>query len=194
MSNGKVWKRLSISSLVLFLIMLGVVIVIFLRSSTTIVLLVRHGERNDTASCTPPTNNPPLNSAGQTRADTLAHVTEDTGLQAIYASELCRTQQTVQPIADDLGLTVNNVNQHAADGSANVDDLVAQIKAGNQGQKILVAGHSETVPLIIEKLGGGTVAAIGGTEFDNLYVVTIHKWWLLGTRVRVVRLKYGVPT
>ena len=193
----RLWKGLTISSLALLLLILGMVIVVYWKSSTTVVLLVRHGERNDTASCTPTMNNPPnppLSSLGQTRADTLAHVTEDTGLQAIYASEFCRTQQTVQPIAANLGLTVNNVNHHAADGSPNVDDLVNQINADNEGQKILVAGHSDTVPLIIEKLGGGTVSPIGGTEFDNLYVVTIHKWWYFRKRVRVLRLKYGTPS
>lgn len=99
----------------------------------------------------------------------------------------------MQPIATNLGLTVNNISQHAADGTVNVNELITQIKNDNEGKKILVAGHSDTVPLIIEKLGGGAIEPIGETEFDNLYVVTIVKWWFL-KRTRVVRLKYGVPT
>lgn len=193
MASGKGWKALAISALALTAVVITGLIVIYWRGSTTIVLLVRHGERDDTASCTPPASNPPLNTAGQTRAGTLTHVSEDTGLQAIYASEFCRTQQTVQPIANQLGLAVNVVNQHAADGSPNVNALVTQVNSSNVGQKILIAGHSDTVPLIIERLGGGMVDAIGGTEFDNLYVVTIFRWWFL-KQTRVVRLKYGVPT
>ena len=204
MDTGKLWKRLTISSLALVLIMLCGIIVVYYWSSTTVVLLVRHAERNDAIACTavdtacvlPNSSpaNPVLSVAGETRAATLAHVGEDAGLQTIYASCFCRTQQTVQPIATNLGLAVKNVSQHAADGSPDVDALVTQIKTDNDGQRVLVAGHSDTVPLIIEKLGGGTIDPITGSEFDNLYVVTIVKWWFLKKRVRVVRLKYGVPT
>lgn len=193
MANGKGWKALTIASLGLSALLITAVIVVYWRGSTTVILLVRHAERDDTMSCTPPTSNPPLTTAGQTRAGELAHVGEDTGLQAIYASEFCRTQQTAQPIATQEGLTVNVVNQYSAAGSPDVLPLVNQVKTTNEGQKILIAGHSDTVPLIIQELGGGTVDPIGGTEFDNLYVVTILKWWFL-KRTRVVRLKYGVPS
>lgn len=192
MANGKGWKALTISSLVLSAVLITGMILIYWRSSTTVVLVIRHGERNDTTSCTPPTSNPPLSTAGQTRAGTLTHVGEDTGLQAIYASEFCRTQQTVQPIATQLGLTVNAVSQHAPDGSANVDDLMSQVGSNNTGQFVLIAGHTDTVPVIIERLGGGAISPIGEAEFDNLYVVTIYRWWFL-KRTRVVRLKYGDP-
>lgn len=202
MANGKGWKALTIASLGISAILVTAVIVIYWYSSTTVILLVRHADRNENASCEPPdpastcplpnpgSDNPPLSTPGNTRAQTLMHVGEDTGLQAIYASCFCRTQQTAAPIATNLGLTVNNVRQ---DGSANIDALVEQIKSDNEGQKILVVGHSNTVPLIIEKLGGGTVDTIVEEEFDNLYVVTIVKWWFW-KHVRVVRLKYGVPT
>jgi broad specificity phosphatase PhoE len=131
--------------------------------------------------------------AGELRAQELRHVVEDTGIQAVYASELCRTQQTVEDTATALGLTVNAVAQHAADGAANVDDLVNQVNSNNTGQKVLIAGHTDTVPMIIEKLGGGAIDPITGNEFDNLYVVTIHRWWLI-KRVRVIRLKYGAAS
>ena len=193
METGKGWKVLTIASLSLSALLVSAVIIVYWWSSTTVILLVRHAERDDTTSCTPPTSNPPLTTAGQTRAGELAHVGEDTGLQAIYASEFCRTQQTVQQIATQEGLTVNVVNQYSATGSPDILPLVNQVKTTNEGQKILIAGHSDTVPLIIQELGGGTVDPIGATEFDNLYVVTILKWWFL-KRTRVVRLKYGFPS
>lgn len=204
MANGKAWKRIGFSSSILLALLLAGIIIIYWRSSTTVVLVVRHAERNDPApactalpSCALPNGNPanpPLSTDGQTRATTLAHVGEDTGIQAIYASCFCRTHQTVEPIATNLGLTTNFVSQHAADGSGDVTNLVSQITSNNTGQKILVAGHTSTVPMIIEQLGGGTIDPIGESEFDNLYVVTIVRWWWFGKRVRVVRLKYGVAT
>ena len=186
-------------------------LLIYWPYSTTVVLVVRHAERDDSApACTattgcplPTTNparpNPPLSAPGQARRDELAHVVENAGIQAIYASCFCRTQQTVETAANNLGLTPHLVSQHAPDGSVDVTDLVKQINTNNVGQKVLVAGHSETVADIIKGLGGGTIDSIGGGEFDNLYVVTITRgwwrWWFgYGKRVRVLRLQYGVAT
>src|SRR5687768_12785465 len=109
MANGKGWKRIGIGSSILLALLLAGVIIIFWTSSTTVVLVVRHANRDDPApDCTalvscplpsPTADNPPLSTLGETRATTLAHVAEDTGIQAIYASCFCRTQQTVEPLA-----------------------------------------------------------------------------------------------
>jgi len=201
---GKAWKRIGISTSVLLLLLLAGIIVIYWKSSTTVVLVVRHAERNDpapgcaaSATCPLPNGNPanpPISAVGQTRRDELAHVVEDTGIQAIYASCFCRTQQTVETTATNRGLTTIIVPQQAADGSVDIADLIAQINNNNTGQKVLVAGHTSTVPAIIDALGGGGIDPIAENEFDNLYVVTIVRWWWVGKRVRVVRLKYGAAT
>lgn len=195
---------LAISAAVAAIIAAG--LLIYWPYSTTVVLVVRHAERNDSAACPAPpascplptsgsTANPPLSSAGETRRDELAHVVEHTGIQAIYASCFCRTQQTVATAATNLGVTANLLSQHAADGTADVTALVEQINTTHVGQKVLVAGHQSTVKQLILDLGGGTIDDIDGWEFDNLYVVTINRgwwrWWGWGKRVRVVRLKYG---
>ena len=197
MANENRWRIIAASSLALIAVVAVGVLIIYWTSSTTVVVVVRHGERNDTQSCTTPvpggTPNPPLSVAGDERALALRHALEGTGIQAIYASELCRTQQTVDDLATLLGLPVTSIDQHAPDNSGNVDDLVAQVIADNTGQKVLIAGHSETVPLIIEKLGGGTIDPITGGEFDNMYVITTMKWWFV-KRTRLLRLKYGAPT
>jgi len=124
------------------------------------------------------------------RAQALAHVGGEDSITAVYASEFCRTVQTVEPLATQLGLPVNAVDQYAADGTPNVDNLVTQVMT-HRGQVVLVAGHTDTVPLIIEKLANHTIATIGEDEFDNFYVVVIPRF--LG-RPKVVRLKYGAPT
>ena len=197
MENARRWKIIAASSLALTLIIITGVIVVYWYSSTTVVFVIRHGERDDTQSCTTPvpggTPNPPLSVAGEERALALRHVLEDAGIQAIYASELCRTQQTVDDLATLLGLPVTAVDQHAPDNSGNVDDLIAQVNSNNIGQRVLIAGHSETVPLIVDRLGGGTIDPIGGGEFDNMYVITTFRWWFI-KRTRLVRLKYGVAT
>lgn len=95
-------------------------------------------------------------------------------------------------LATQLGQAVNVVDQFEADGTTgNVDNLVSQIQSNNRGQVVLVAGHTSTVPMIIEELSGVTIDPIPENEFDNLYVVIIPRWW---GRPKVVRLKYGVAT
>jgi len=171
-------------------------IVLQLQSSTTVVMVVRHAEKNNSASCsaTDPSNVPISSPLGTDRAAELAHVVENAGVQAIFASELCRTQQTVQPTATQLGLTRIDVNQHPG-GVANVDELLRQVSRDHKGQVILIAGHNDTVPLIIAGLGAGPINPIQESEFDNLYVVTIRRSWLkFGSYVTMVRLKYGRAT
>jgi len=189
-------KRLAIISMAIGLIVICGCIVIFWRGSTTVILVVRHAERNDGESCNPATvkgrPNPILAITGSARAQALAHVGGEDSIAAIYASEFCRTQQTVQPLASQLGLTVNVVDQYEADGTTvNVNSLIDQIWANNRGQVILVAGHTNTVPVIVERLSGISIAAIDETDFDNLYVIVVPRWW---GRTKVVRLKYGAPT
>lgn len=141
----------------------------------TTVMVIRHAE----PAASPP-GNPPLSPAGQTRAQTLVHVAGSAGVSAIFASEFLRTQETVQPLATALGLSVVQVNR------ADVQALVDQILTQHRGAVVLVAGHTDTIPQIIDRLGGGTIAAIAPTEFDNLFVVTVRRF-----TTRVLRLKYG---
>jgi len=192
------WKRAKLISIAVVLIVICGFIIIIWKQPTTVVLVVRHAERNDGTSCDPATvkgrPNPTLAlTAGvSARAQELAHVGGEDGIAAIYASEFCRTQLTVKPLADQLGLTVNVVDQFEADGTTvNVNNLINQIWTNHRGQVVLVAGHTSSVPVIIDRLSGISIAAIDETEFDNLYVVVVPRWW---GRAKVVRLKYGAPT
>jgi len=147
------------------------------RRPVTTVILVRHAEK----IIDPNNSDPDLSPAGQTRAQEIVRIFGDTGINAIYATQYKRTQQTVKPLADKLGLPINQVN------SKNTADLLAQIRSQNSGQVIFIAGHNNTVPEIIAALGGPTFPAIPETEFDNLYIVTVYRTG----KAKVVKLKYG---
>lgn len=142
----------------------------------TTALIVRHAEKAAT-----PSNDPPLSPAGEERAQTLVRVAGDAEITAIFATQFIRTQQTVQPLAAHLNLQINQVD------AANVEGLVNQILSDNAGEVVFVAGHSNTIPQIIEKFGGGTISPIVENEFDNLFVVTVFRYG----GVKVVNLKYG---
>jgi len=151
----------------------------FKRPVTT-VILVRHAEKN----IEPNNPDPDLSPAGQARAAELARVLGSTPINAIYVTNFKRTQQTVKPLADKLGLVPSVIDAKLT------TDLVNRIVTANRGQTVLVSGHSNTVPGIVNALGGGSSPDIPDNEYDNMFVVTIYQFG----KAKVVKLRYGSAT
>ncbi len=126
----------------------------------TQVLLVRHADRQGQSDA--------LSAVGLTRAQELAFLLEDAGIRAIYTSEAARTQQTAAPLARRLGLTPVVVN------ASDVAGLVNTIRLNRAGQKVLIVGHSNTLPQIITALGGPAIT-IDSNEYDTLYLLTFSR-------------------
>jgi phosphohistidine phosphatase SixA len=139
------------------------------------VLAVRHAD----VDLPPDGHDPGLNAAGRRRAEALARLAGAAGVTAIRTSEFRRTQQTVEPLAQRLGLTPA-VAPDAA-------ELAQRIRAAELGDVVVVAGHSNTVPELLGALGVGTVPVITEAEFDNLFVVTV----LPASGAGLLRLRYG---
>lgn len=125
------------------------------------VLAVRHADIDLPAHGTDPS----LNEAGRAGGESLARWLADAGVTAILVSSRSRTHQTAEPLATRLGLVPEVVDTPA--------DVAQQLREGAFGDVILVVGHSNTVPSLIDALGAGAVPAIGETDFDNLYVVAV---------------------
>jgi broad specificity phosphatase PhoE len=142
----------------------------------TTVLAVRHADIDLPAH----TADPPLSPAGRQRAQALALLTGSAGISSILTSEFTRTQQTAQPLAQLLGLTLALVPAP--------DVLAEQIVAGRHGDIVMIVGHSNTIPELINALGGGPVPIIGERDFDNLFVVTLQG----PGQATTVRLRYGL--
>lgn len=164
--------------------LLGAVVVLgyfatFQRPVTTIIL-VRHAEK----IIDPSNNDVDLSPAGQARALEIVRTFGDAGVNAIYATQYKRTQQTVKPLADKLGLPVTIVD------SKGTQDLLGQIRAQYSGQTVFIAGHNSTVPEIIAALGGPQYPLIPESEYDNLFIVTAYRTG----KVKIVKMKYGAVT
>jgi phosphohistidine phosphatase SixA len=143
------------------------------------VIVVRHAEKSSA-----PPGDPELSAAGKMRARTLDAMLADAGFTAVYASEAARTQLTVKPLADRQHLDINKF-------PADRPQELAQAILNGKDRVVLVAGHSNRVPQIIQALGGGGVPAIEDAwEFDNLYVITI----CAPGKATTVRLHYGQPS
>jgi broad specificity phosphatase PhoE len=142
------------------------------------VLLVRHADIDLPAN----SPDPALNAAGRMRAETLADSVEQAGVTAIFTSALLRTRQTVAPLADRLGI----LSQEAPESLI----LAEKIRTGTLGETVLIAGHSNTVPAMIEAFGVvPPIPVITEREFDHLYLVTTA-----GKTARLLHLKYGRRT
>ena len=142
-------------------------------SRATTVILVRHAEKVSTAP------DAILNAQGQQRAECLAHVLKDAGIKRIYVSDVKRTQQTADPIAK--ALSIKPVIVPAKDPNSLVRDVFY-----GSGGNALVVGHSDTLPLVIQRVQAGTVPAIGENEYDGMYILTV----LEGSSTPVVKLRY----
>ncbi len=147
------------------------------------VYLVRHAEKG-----TEPANDPPLTAAGQARAAALAVVLADADVRSIVTTQLRRTQETARPLADRRAITpqVVGVTGAAREHAAEVARAVRAQPAG----AVLVVGHSNTIPLIIEALGGPVLPAICDAVYANLYVVQLGA----DGRVALARTEYGTRT
>ena len=153
------------------------------QSAPTIVLVLRHAEKAQVEG-----NDPPLSEAGMRRAQELVRVAEDAGVTAIYTTQYKRALDTAAPLAARLGITATAVEITRENAAAYPASLARQILTRHAGQTVMVLGHSNTVPLIVEALGGRRPSAIDdATEFDRFYVIIIRR----PGEVRTIETRYG---
>jgi phosphohistidine phosphatase SixA len=147
-------------------------------SAQQAVIVVRHAEKADQ---TPDTA---LSAAGRARAKALADLLRGAGVTHIITSEYLRSRDTAAPLADALGLKIEQVP--ARDFAA----LAARLKALDPAAIVLVVGHSNTVPPMLAALGWPNKIDLGDGDYDNVFVLTPRP----GQPASMVRLKYGQPS
>jgi broad specificity phosphatase PhoE len=123
------------------------------------VILVRHAEKVDES------DDPDLSAKGRARAEALARILSRAGVDAIYVTQYKRTAQTAAPLARDRGVQPRVVNADAS------KELVRRLRADHAKDVVLVVGHSNTVPELIQGLGHPETITIPSDEYDGLYVV-----------------------
>lgn len=142
---------------------------------TTTVIVLRHAEKSSADG------DPSLSAAGLERSARLEVMLRDSGISAIYVSDTRRARETAAPLASRLGLPLAEYPARA------VDALATSILARHRGERVLVVGHSNTVPQLLATLSGGRYSIrIGDDEFDGLYLVTVNRF----DPPSVLRLRY----
>ena len=155
----------------------------FESQATTTIIFVRHAEK-----AAEPADDPSLSDAGRKRAAELARQLVDAdvvaGVDAVYATQYRRTQQTATAVADALDLPVNTYD------AGDTEVVLEEILKSHKGKIILVVGHSNTVPQLIYNLGASKkVPAIADGEYDNIYIISIP-WF---GKTKTIRLRFGDP-
>jgi len=143
----------------------------------TVVFIVRHAEKANE----PGNSDPRLSDEGQARAARLARMLTNHTFGAAYATEYRRTQETVAPSAAAAGIEVTVRN------AAGVEKLAKVLKTVHRGQFVLVSGHSNTVPALIQELGWKEKIVIEDGDYDDLFVVTLRE----GDRPALLHLSFG---
>jgi len=163
----------------------GVVLVVagaWLWSSqtTTTMIIIRHAEK-ELGSI----EDPPLSTAGEQRAAALSRMFGEKSpaghVDAIFASDTRRSQRTAAPLAQRLGIAVQIYP------GRDLKSLTDTIHRQYRGRRILIVGHSNTVPELVHRLAPqAEIPAMAEDEYDTMYVVTVPT---LGPAA-VLRLKY----
>lgn len=127
----------------------------------TVFYLLRHAEQ-DTAVA----DDPPLTEQGTARAAYLAQVLAPAGIEAIYATPYRRTQATVAPLADSLGLPVQ-----LYPAGLDLRVLIDSLSRLHAGARICLAGHTTTIPGMANVLvGANRYEALDKGDFETLFI------------------------
>jgi len=100
---------------------------------------------------------------------------------AVYATQYARTQQTIAPSAGDARLKPRIVD------AGSEKELARTLLDGHRGEKVLVCGHSNTVPALLAALGITEPITIDDADYDNLFVVSIDA----ARRADLLHLHFG---
>ena len=150
---------------------------IALSPSSTTYYLVRHAEKacEDCNTCG-------LSPEGMERAELLADLLISKGIDTIFASQCLRARNTAQPLADRLQQTVSvyQTNQ--------LTSFISKLKAFNHSRQILIVGHSNQIPVMIDSLANKQVF-IADDDYDNLYIV--KQWTFFKRTVSLKAMTYG---
>lgn len=151
------------------ILLLAIGIWILSAASTTTVFVMRHAEK-----AALPEDDPPLSPAGEARALALAEhfgrAPKGLGLDCIIVSEFKRSQDTVRPLAIRLGIPVIVVPAGQSGSAA------ARALGEYRGGRVLIVGHSNTVPELVEELSGDEVPAMSEAEYGAVYVVSVPRF------------------
>jgi broad specificity phosphatase PhoE len=139
-----------------------------LLSATTVsqdsgkIFLVRHAEKQSDAPDTP------LSDKGQARAQCLAQTLKDAHITNAMVTQHIRTKQTAAPTVAESKAKESTID------AKSTDQIVKDTRAAAQTGNVLVVGHSNTIPILLQAFGtpGVTIADVA---YDQLFIFDVSQ-------------------
>ncbi len=132
-------------------------------SGVTTFYLIRHAEKDRS---NPDDADPELNQKGLGRAMHWAEILKDANIDAIFSTDYARTSMTAAPTS-----VKNNIDVQYYDPRTLELD---QFKTDNLNKNVLVVGHSNTTPQLVNMLlGEEKYQALDDRENGTLFIVKI---------------------
>lgn len=131
-----------------------------------IFIILRHAEKDTTISGSKMMQaDPPLSSKGQERAQSLIRKFRKYKISKIYSTNYNRTKSTVLPLANSIGLSINNYDPRNLKAFA--DELIE-----SQSKTTLIVGHSNTSPKLVNLL-------LGKDIYKDLDESVYNQYWIV---------------
>ena len=135
------------------------------KENTSVYYFIRHAEKDRSDSTN---KNPSLTIQGLERAKKWALFFKDKNIAAVYSTNYKRTQQTALPIAKEQNLEII--------GYTTKELISEKFIANNKGKNIVIVGHSNTTPELVNSLlGEKKYEDIADSENNNVFIVTLKK-------------------
>lgn len=154
-------------------------------ADATTIVVTRHAEK-----ATDDPRDPSLSAAGQERARALSVLLKDADVAAVYGTQYKRTRQTTDPIAQERSLAFVERPMTAANTATYYADLAKEVLSASAGKTVLIVGHSNTVPQIVQAFSGKTIAPIEDREYDHLFVIVVSP----GKTPKLFNARFGRAT
>lgn len=145
------------------------------EAETTVYYLIRHAEKDRS---NPQDANPLLTEKGLQRAQNWALYFDTIPLAAVYSTDYIRTKLTATPTAKSKNLELQIYQPNALYDSV--------FKASTSGKKVLIVGHSNTTPMLVNKIvNTNNYEDLNDDDFSSLFIVTIKNNQAKATVVRI---------
>jgi broad specificity phosphatase PhoE len=139
-----------------------------------VLFLLRHAEKGEGFD-------PDLTGEGRKRARKLQQLLKEVRIDGFFATNAQRTYQTAEPAAEQQGLEITEYNPLLQ------IPLVRKQRARQDAQNLLIVGHLNTVPMLLNYLiDSSNFSDIPFFEYDNFYIVV----WRKNEEKSLLHLKY----
>ncbi len=134
-----------------------------LSGDVTKIVIVRHAEKANDGS-----DNPSLTEAGQERALRLSRLLGDMQVDKLYSTKYKRNVLTLMPLSKLKGLNIDIYEAHDKDFSS-------WVLKENAGKNIVICGHSNTVPVLVNAwLGKEQFAQLPDEEYSKIWILSFQ--------------------